>query len=291
MNTAVFQQIIHFGSQSVLVQSNHAQCGQLIHHFLGHCFGADHCLGADGEYQPTAVFTLTAVTPNTIQLCQNNQPILTGRWQTIFPHFMHHMLEALITRYDDGLVFHAGGAARQGHGVMLCGQSGQGKSTLTARLLMADFDYLSDEVTAVPLHQPDKPTVIGFPRSIILRQGSAFIWQNALTGGVLPEEAALDDGTVWLRPDWLGNGRVQPKADVQTVVFPRFEAGAGFSARPLSAGELAFGLMQHLVNAKNVAGHGLTAVSQFARQLTGWQLVYGNVDTAAAWLEELVQSS
>lgn len=285
MSTAVFQQTIHFGSQSVLVKSDHAQCGQLIHHFLGHCFGAD------GEQQPTAVFTLTAVTPTTIQLCQNDQPILTGRWQTIFPHFMHHMLEALITHYKDGLVFHAGSIARQGHGVMLCGQSGQGKSTFTARLLTAHFDYLSDEVTAVPLHHSGKQGIIGFPRPVILRQGSAFIWQNALPGGLLPEEAALDDGTVWLRPEWLGQGRVRSQVDdVRLVIFPRFEAGAGFSARPLSAGELAFGLMQHLVNAKNVAGHGLTAVSQFARQLTGWQLVYGNVDTAAAWLEKTVQS-
>ncbi|GAB4272629.1 MAG: hypothetical protein Kow0080_19300 [Candidatus Promineifilaceae bacterium] len=285
MNTAVFQQTIHFGSQSVLVQSDSVQCGRLIGRFLGHCFGANR------ERQPAATFTLTAVTPTTIQLCQNNQPILTSRWQTVFPYFMHHMLEALITHYEDGLVFHAGGVARQGHGIMLCGQSGQGKSTFTARLLTAHFDYLSDEVTAVSLDQPGRQRIIGFPRSIILRQGSAFIWRNALPGGVLPEEAALDDGTVWLRPDWLGQGRVQPEGnDVQMVIFPRFEAGADFSARPLSAGELAFSLMQHLVNAKNVAGHGLTAVSQFARQLTGWQLVYGNVDMAAAWLEETVQS-
>jgi len=61
---------------------------------------------------------------------------------------------------------HGGGVAFQNRGVMVCGDSGTGKTSLILKLLSSDFKFLSDEV--IPI---DKKTgmMVPFPRSVGLR--------------------------------------------------------------------------------------------------------------------------
>ena len=54
--------------------------------------------------------------------------------------------EALITRQNQTLVFHAAAVGWRGTSIVLPGPSGSGKSSLAAWLVNRGFDYLSDEI-------------------------------------------------------------------------------------------------------------------------------------------------
>ena len=58
-------------------------------------------------------------------------------------------LDLLLVDRADGLRFHAGAVERDGDVVVIVGQSGHGKSTLTAALVQAGWRYLTDELAAV----------------------------------------------------------------------------------------------------------------------------------------------
>ena len=193
--------------------------------------------------------------------------------------WLQHMMEQLITANDQHLVFHAAGLTWQDQGVLLCGVSGSGKSTLTAVLTTAGAAYLSDEMVAVSGAQ-----MLGFSRSLVLKEGSAFVWQE---GAFSEELLALPGGLFWLRPSLLRPDCVRQTARPGLILFPRYEDGAALTVRPLSPAETFYTLMQHLVNARNLAQYGLTAVRQLAQQTTAYQLTYGNAPQVVDWLADL----
>lgn len=70
---------------------------------------------------------------------------------------------------------HGGGVAFRNKGVMVCGDSGAGKTSLILKLLSNGFKFLSDEV--IPL---DKKTgmMVPFPRSVGLRPEARFLLEK-----------------------------------------------------------------------------------------------------------------
>jgi hypothetical protein len=63
--------------------------------------------------------------------------------------YLFDQLDAVLADDTPGLRFHAGAVERDGDVVVVLGQSGHGKSTLTAALVQAGWGYLSDELVAV----------------------------------------------------------------------------------------------------------------------------------------------
>lgn len=123
-------------------------------------------------------------------------------------------------------VFHAGAVARNGRALVICGDSGQGKSTLTFGLVAAGCAYLGDD--HIPLHR-DGRSVLAFPTAAGVKAGS---WD-------LPEIRALQD-MYGLTPNsprvgvrYLPLGQAQApqigtKQPVRALIFPEFRPDAGF---------------------------------------------------------------
>ncbi len=76
---------------------------------------------------------------------------------------------AATSRTVGHLLWHAGGVERDGRVVAVTGQSGQGKSTLTAALVRHGFAYLTDELLAV---DPANLSVLAYPKALDLDRPS-----------------------------------------------------------------------------------------------------------------------
>lgn len=63
--------------------------------------------------------------------------------------YLFDQLDAVLVARTPGLRFHAGAVERDGNVVVVLGQSGHGKSTLTAALVQAGWRYVTDELVAV----------------------------------------------------------------------------------------------------------------------------------------------
>ena len=60
-----------------------------------------------------------------------------------------HLNRRIVATSQRPALVHAGAVEKEGHGVLIVGASGLGKTTASAALAMAGFGYLTDDITAV----------------------------------------------------------------------------------------------------------------------------------------------
>jgi hypothetical protein len=171
------------------------------------------------------------------------------------------MLHAAAVRIDDQLI-------------VLPGESGAGKTTLTANLLAAGAVYLTDELVFV-----DRKTGLAdcLPRPLNIKQPGVGIVTPLLNPG-------WDDGTiirsaaVTLLPHRLLNdsGEEYPQHAFRpaAIVFPNFADSARLMMEPLSSARACVRLMGCLVNARNLEKDGLDDCANLSRVVPAWRLNY-----------------
>lgn len=139
----------------------------------------------------------------------------------------YRMLELCEERLVNFVTLHAAAVARGNDLVLLAGESGAGKTTLTLALLDAGWTYLSDDLAPV---DPATALVHPFPKPLGVKDPA--VWERV--------RAVFRDGPGLPPPD--GSFLVPPRLwDVATeplparlLLFPRFDAGAELEVEPLT---------------------------------------------------------
>jgi hypothetical protein len=130
------------------------------------------------------------------------------------------VLETFGNEVDDHDLFHGAALSRHGEGLVLCGESGFGKSTLTLALLARGWSFLSDEVAAVA---HDRQVLTPFPKALELLPASAERVGLSIEGA--PEKR----GKIVHDPERLFPGCMSEACAPKAVVFmdsPRGDSGA-----------------------------------------------------------------
>jgi hypothetical protein len=86
-------------------------------------------------------------------------------WQALLGHYFLH---CVMRQQPELLFLHAASAALHGRGILLCGEKGAGKSTLSLALAARGHEFLGDEVGVV---DPLRRELLPFRRRASLRQG------------------------------------------------------------------------------------------------------------------------
>lgn len=122
------------------------------------------------------------------------------------------------------LMLHAAVLEKNGLSVILPGDPGAGKSTLTAALTLSGFRLLSDELTLV---DRDDGLLVPLARPVSLKNASIDIIRNYSADAVLGESAYdTHKGTVaHLKPTSESVFRVSEKVRPAIMVFPRWKSG------------------------------------------------------------------
>jgi hypothetical protein len=180
---------------------------------------------------------------------------------------------ALADRSNGGLLFHAAGLMWRGRGLLLPGRIASGKTTLSAWLTTQGFDFLSDELIFIPsgsntMHALMRPLNVKSPSRSVLRPYFDFERHAAQLlstprGDLIPIEL--------LRPE---NAVSAPA--LATIVLPQYAPNTAFKLERLSPGQVAFSLIDTVVNARNLPDHGLPELARLARLIPAQQLVYSN---------------
>jgi hypothetical protein len=71
------------------------------------------------------------------------------KWTGVLPWPFHSTVAALLLAWRGSLPFHGSAVSIDGHGVMICGVSGAGKSSLTAALVAEGAHFISDDLSVV----------------------------------------------------------------------------------------------------------------------------------------------
>jgi hypothetical protein len=270
--------LVHFAGNIVRIDSDHAGIAKILKtHFR-------HCISENGTI--IANYKVTALDDTNITVSVDSRDLFS---KVNFDQALWLLTQDMITRLNGTsatyLVFHAAALSLANRGVILCGQSGSGKSSLAAWLTANGFQYLTDEVTAWPT---GGNKICGLCRSIVLKRGSAFIWQRWLLNKNPDGLLQFNDGGAWVEPMLLNTDSVCAAVQPRLLIFPRYTPEAEFHIERLTPADALFRLLRCLVNARNFPDHGMPATARLARQVTAFSLTYSDIESATQWIKQTI---
>ncbi len=114
-------------------------------------------------------------------------------WQALLGHFFVHCVMAMQPRL---LFLHAASIGLGGKGVLLCGDKGAGKSTLSLALAARGHSFLGDETAVV---DPSGRLLLPFRRRASMRVGPQAQAVAEYVASHAPERETLPDGSIRTR--------------------------------------------------------------------------------------------
>ena len=186
------------------------------------------------------------------------------------------------------LLLHAAVLERSGRAVILPGDPGAGKSTLTAALMLSGWRLLSDEITMI---DRDDGLVVPLARPVGLKNRSIEIIRafdpQAVIGDIAQD---THKGTVaHLRPSAESVARMAEKAAAAHVVFPRWQEGAEASLRPRAKADAFMHNATHAFNYSLLGRLGFDLNVALIDACDCWDFEYSRLDDALRIFEDLAR--
>jgi hypothetical protein len=123
-----------------------------------------------------------------------------------------HLNGAAVNNADPLVVLHAGGVALDGAGVIISGRSGAGKTTLTAALVRAGFEYLTDEAVVI---DPTTGLLHPYAKALSIKPGS---W--TLLADLRPPASDLSPRIWHVTPTDIRADAIAPPTSPSLVLLP-----------------------------------------------------------------------
>ncbi len=184
---------------------------------------------------------------------------------------IHH----LIDNNNDGMALHAAALSKNGKGIVLPGRSGSGKTTLSTWLATRGFNYLTDEYVFI---EENTDTIQAFarPPNVKVRGFDAL---NSYFDREKHQGQTIQSKHVAMIPTYLLNPHnTQENARVSLILFPKFKKDSSLKLEKLSKAKAGLALMESLVNARNLNGHGFNEAARLVRSAPSYRLEYGSFD-------------
>ena len=200
------------------------------------------------------------------------------------------LLDDLIReRLGEFPLLHAGAVIDPGgRGVVICGHSGSGKTSLVISAILHGWDWLSDELLCFRDSNPFR--VEGFRRNFNLKEHSfsEFPQTIGLQGN---REFFVRDRQQQIRffnPDLLPGGKFTSSGQAAIIVFPKYSpTSETAAATPLSGQEL----IQHLIpELRTSHARSIAWLADVTRKLPAFTVHYSQPGAAADCLANLLQA-
>ena len=184
------------------------------------------------------------------------------------------------------LMLHAAVLEKNGRAVVLPGDPGAGKSTLTAALMLSGWRLLSDEITLV---DRDDGLLVGLARPVSLKNASIEVIRRAFPDAVIGAPAHdTHKGTVaHVRPSADSVARVGEKARPAWIVFPRWREGSTARLSPHSRADALLHTASHAFNYSLLGGLGFELNAALMDACTCHDFEYSSLDDALRVFAEM----
>jgi HprK-related kinase A len=226
--------------------------------------------------RPQANFWLDGVTPfKPLPITQAFALLEWGMNWCIAGHAHHYLL------------LHAAVLERHGRCVIMPGDPGAGKSTLTAALSLSGWRLLSDEITVI---DRDDGMIVPLARPISLKNQSIDIVRAFDSRAVLGQIAHdTHKGTVsHLRPPADSVARMNEKGLATHIVFPRWRRDASTRLTHHSKADAFIHAASHAFNYSVLGRLGFELNAALVERCDCWDFEYSRLDEALRAFEGLV---
>jgi hypothetical protein len=203
----------------------------------------------------------------------------TSRYQLAYT-LMNEVIFHCINTNTSQHALHAGAVFKDDMCILLPGNSGKGKSTLTAWLISSGFQYLTDELVFIS----DNGHLTPLTRPISLKvDASHYSWPlpAKYDGEIISSEEGSMIPHRFLNPDFTAK---QPT--VTHILFPDFQGDAKLVFDEITPARSCLHLIQSHVNARNLPDHGVPALANVVKKCKTYKLTYGSFDDLAPVFHE-----
>jgi HprK-related kinase A len=182
------------------------------------------------------------------------------------------------------LLLHAACVEREGRALILTGESGSGKSTMSALLGVGGWRFMGDEFVLI---EPATGLAHPFPRPVSLKNESIAALTTILPDARFgPLMRGTPKGDVrHLRPDPAAIAKMTDTAIPALILFPCF--GPPSEIREVAASEAFVRLTQASTNYVAMGENGFTALTRLVTTLPARAIDYPDTVTGIALIEEL----
>ncbi len=256
-----------FGSQSFEIECNNNDAYRLAE-FLFFDFP-----GVVAEQEPKRYDLIYSGSRPMISLWEDDKRLYFGQNPYhLAVILMNEVLYHCIDANRESHALHAGAVIRGNSCIILPGQSGMGKSTLTAWLVAHGYQYLTDEL----IFLAEDGTVTPVTRPISLK--SSFNQNSWMNLHDYHDQIIVSENEMMI-PHRLLNQTFTPQEPLVThIVFPHYVEGATMTLQQLSPAKSCFLLMQSHVNARNLEGLGVPVLAETVRNCHSYSLTYSRFE-------------
>jgi HprK-related kinase A len=237
----------------------------------------DRVTGPRHYLRPQIVFTFDGMTPFKPLPADHAFPSLEWGLNWCIAGHAHHYL-----------MLHAAVLEKNGRAVILPGDPGAGKSTLTAALTLSGFRLLSDELT---LLDRNDGMLVPLARPVSLKNASIEVIRNFSPEAVIGD-AAYDThkGTVaHLKPPADSVLRANENAKPALIVFPRWKAGAEVKLTHHSKADAFMHAANHAFNYELLGSLGYDLTASMIDACDCHDFEYSQLSDAIKVFTELLQ--
>ena len=192
-------------------------------------------------------------------------------------------------RMHQYLIIHAAMLERHGRGVILVGEPGAGKSTLSAALMQEGWRLLSDEITVINAERRLQPV----PRPVSLKNASIDLIHGRYPDAVLTDTAHnTSKGSVaHLKPSAISLQQATEAVAPTLILFPRYISGTELRITPIPGGDALMRMVEGAFNYHLLGEEGFERLADTIEGCTCHELEYADLDELIPALNRLVDAS
>ncbi len=263
------QRVISFAGGTVTIEHSGARAAAIVDFLCRWMPTGDATL-------PSSLYRVAQSHAKHLALYKGEELVYEGESEAILAELLlGETCRQLAEQSQGGLLFHAAGLAWHGQGILVPGAPGAGKTTLSAWLTLRGLDYLTDELVFVP-HQSVRLHALTRPLNLKKEARQAlqnYFDFNAHAAHILSSSQADLAPPTLLR---AANTLCQPP--LRLILFPHYQPDSTGALRALSKAQAGLFLMQCLINARNLPGHGLAEIARLAQAAPAYTLSYASFD-------------
>ena len=193
----------------------------------------------------------------------------------------------LIDKNKDGMALHAAALSKNGKGIILPGASGRGKTTLSTWLATRGYNYLTDEYVFI---KENTNIIQAFSRPPNVKVKGIDALDSYFDFSAHEDKTIRSSQVAMIPPRLLNPNNTKEEAVASLIVFPNYKEGSEFELEKLSKARAGLTLMECLVNARNLNGHGFSEATRLVRDTPAYLLTYSSIDQLSGRLQEILPS-
>jgi HprK-related kinase A len=194
----------------------------------------------------------------------------------VLPHLEWIINWQIIKRRKDFMQLHAGALEKNEQALILPGDPGSGKSTLTTALLTRGWSYLCDEFALI---EPATRKVHPYPRALCMKEASFPVVDRLGLPlyRTTPYQKPLKGRVAFLNPlDVRSDIQGKPSL-VRWVIFPKYIAGSIPALEPITRSQAAYDLSKQCFNFQAYKSEAIRHVADVVRGADCYRLTSGDI--------------